>query len=150
MEMIVDVFSEAWYQVEGVYSTIKEARRIRFSISIFRVVSKLIMWGSAKAVYKRFICKTRSLIFKYIKKMAINAEEEPYNLQELLRTDIRTPISPVIVSKITSVAPWISVPGVFSIRNISNPVTVTTSTDPDIDISPILQYAKASPTAPVL
>lgn len=49
-----------------------------------------------------------------------------YNLQELLTTDIRIQIPEDVVSKITSVAPWITVPGAFNVRDISaSPSTPT-------------------------
>lgn len=42
-----------------------------------------------------------------------------YNLQELLTTDIRIKIPEEIVTKITSVPPWQTVPGAFNVRDIS-------------------------------
>ena len=44
--------------------------------------------------------------------------EPNYDLQELLKTDIRTQIPEAIVSKITSSPPWVIVPGAFNVRAI--------------------------------
>ncbi|RJE22613.1 hypothetical protein PHISCL_05036 [Aspergillus sclerotialis] len=46
--------------------------------------------------------------------------EPDYDLQELLKTDIRTKIPEAVVSKITSSPPWVTVPGAFNVRDIGH------------------------------
>jgi hypothetical protein len=52
--------------------------------------------------------------------------EHTYNLDELLRTDIRTQIPDSVVAQIISSPPFVDVPGALNIRDVSN---VTTSPD---------------------
>jgi hypothetical protein len=43
-----------------------------------------------------------------------------YNLQEILAIDIRTEIPAQLVSKVTSQPPFVSIPGLLNLRDISN------------------------------
>ncbi|KAF7594138.1 hypothetical protein BBP40_009987 [Aspergillus hancockii] len=45
---------------------------------------------------------------------------EPEELQRVVRTDIQTELDPTLVSRITSQAPFVSVPGICNLRDISN------------------------------